>query len=65
MQLLCDRINRVYSTELEESVQRFLESLGKLRRTYLTQLEEKVLSVVEQEYGIINEILHNSQSTKD
>lgn len=49
MQLLCDRINRVYSTELEESVQRFLESLGKLNRAYLTDLEEKVLSVVESE----------------
>ncbi|MBD2439824.1 hypothetical protein [Nostoc sp. FACHB-110] len=47
MQLICDRINRVYSTELEESVQRFLESLGKLKRVYLTALEEKVLSVLE------------------
>jgi hypothetical protein len=30
-----DRLSWVYSTELEESVQRFLESLGKLKRAYL------------------------------
>ncbi|MBE8990554.1 hypothetical protein [Nostoc sp. LEGE 12450] len=34
---------------LEESVQKFLESLGKLNRTYLTNLEEKVLSFLESE----------------
>jgi hypothetical protein len=49
MQLLCDRISRVYSSELEESVQKFLESLGKLNRAYLTALEEKVLSLLEME----------------
>ncbi|WP_227788948.1 hypothetical protein [Nodularia sp. LEGE 04288] len=49
MQLVCDgvppsvadRIIRVYSPALEESVQKFLESLGKLNRAYLTALEEK------------------------
>lgn len=60
MQEICDalrqaakrlRISRVYSTELEESVQRFLESLGRLRRSYLTVLEEKVLSLLELETG--------------
>ncbi|MBC1236262.1 MULTISPECIES: hypothetical protein [Nostoc] len=50
VQQICDRISRVYSSELEESVQRFLESLGKLKRAYLTQLEEKVLRVLESEY---------------
>ncbi|BAZ33856.1 hypothetical protein NIES4074_63700 (plasmid) [Cylindrospermum sp. NIES-4074] len=50
MLLICDRISRVYSTELEESVQRFLESLGKLKRSYLTGLEDKVLRIVEIEY---------------
>jgi len=49
VQEICDRINRVYSSELEESVQRFLESLGKLNRAYLTDLEEKVLSLLESE----------------
>ncbi|MEH1948223.1 MAG: hypothetical protein V7K77_14910 [Nostoc sp.] len=49
MQVICDRINRVYSSGLEESVQRFLEMLGKLNRAYLTALEEKVLSLLESE----------------
>jgi hypothetical protein len=49
VQEICDRISQVYSTELEESVQRFLESLGKLNRAYLTDLEEKVLSLLESE----------------
>lgn len=49
MQEISDRITRVYSRELEESVQRFLESLGKLNRAYLTVLEEKVLSLLESE----------------
>ena len=49
MRVICDRINRVYSSGLEESVQRFLESLGKLNRAYLTVLEEKVLSLLESE----------------
>jgi hypothetical protein len=47
MRRICDRIARVYSPVLEESVQRFLESLGKLNRSYLTDLEEKLLGVVE------------------
>ncbi|MBD2359539.1 hypothetical protein H6G41_34220 [Tolypothrix sp. FACHB-123] len=49
MQEICARINRVYSSGLEESVQSFLESLGKLKRAYLTGLEEKVLRVLETE----------------
>ncbi|OYE02099.1 hypothetical protein [Nostoc sp. 'Peltigera membranacea cyanobiont' 232] len=55
MQVICDRINRVYSSGLEESVQKFLESLGKPKRAYLTVLEEKVLSLLESE-------LHNKES---
>jgi hypothetical protein len=49
MRVICDRINRVYSDLLEESVQKFLEMLGKLNRAYLTDLEEKVLRVLELE----------------
>lgn len=49
MQVICDRINRVYSGALEESVQKFLEMLGKSNRVYLTALEEKVLSLLESE----------------
>ncbi|MEH2002594.1 MAG: hypothetical protein V7L00_28315 [Nostoc sp.] len=52
IQVICDRINRVYSRGLEESVQRFLESLGRLNRAYLTDLEEKVLGLVELEIGV-------------
>ncbi|MFN6497944.1 MAG: hypothetical protein RMX65_013170 [Nostoc sp. DedQUE01] len=51
VQAICDRISRVYSSELEESVQRFLESLGKLKRAYLTVVEDKLLRVLESEYG--------------
>ncbi|MCC5654175.1 hypothetical protein LC609_31230 [Nostoc sp. XA013] len=43
------RIIRVCFSGLEESVQKFLESLGKLNRAYLTALEEKVLSLLESE----------------
>jgi len=39
----------VYSRGLEESVQKFLEMLGKLNRSYLTNLEGKVLSFLESE----------------
>ncbi|MBD2364646.1 hypothetical protein H6G36_26315 [Anabaena minutissima FACHB-250] len=49
-----DRISRVYSSELEESVQRFLESLGKLKRFYLTALEDKVLGLIEQESEVVD-----------
>jgi hypothetical protein len=49
MQVIYDRINRVYSGGLEESVQKFLEMLGKLNRAYLTALEEKLLNVLELE----------------
>jgi len=44
-----NRINWVYSSGLEESVQKFLESLRKLNRACLTRLEKKVLSVLESE----------------
>ncbi|MBC6434839.1 hypothetical protein FM036_32575 [Nostoc sp. HG1] len=49
VQEISDRISRVYSGELEESVQKFLEMLGKVNRAYLTGLEEKLLSVLESE----------------
>jgi hypothetical protein len=49
MREICDRISRVYSSGLEESVQKFLEMLGKLNRAYLTDLEEKLLKVLELE----------------
>ncbi|MBD2536985.1 hypothetical protein H6G97_50405 [Nostoc flagelliforme FACHB-838] len=51
MRLVCDRISRVYSNSLEETVKSLLQSLGKLNRPYLTAVEEKLLSVLESEYG--------------
>jgi hypothetical protein len=49
MQLISDRISRVYSDSLEETVKSLLQSLGKLNRPYLTELEEKLLSLLESE----------------
>ncbi len=51
MQVICDRITRVYSDSLEETVKSLLQSLGKLNRPYLTVVEEKLLSVLESEYS--------------
>ncbi|MEH1770982.1 MAG: hypothetical protein V7K76_26430 [Nostoc sp.] len=51
MRLVCDRINRVYSSSLEETVKSLLQLLGKVNRPYLTVVEEKLLSVLESEYG--------------
>ncbi|MBW4565352.1 MAG: hypothetical protein KME32_30560 [Mojavia pulchra JT2-VF2] len=54
MQEICNRISRIYSDSLEETVKNLLQSLGKLNRPYLTAVEEKLLSVIEKEYEIIN-----------
>ncbi|MGF1938781.1 MAG: hypothetical protein RM347_031220 [Nostoc sp. ChiQUE02] len=54
MQVICDRISRVYSDSLEETVKSLLQLLGKVNRPYLTAVEEKLLSVLESEYS--NEI---------
>ncbi|MEH2160464.1 MAG: hypothetical protein V7K38_05330 [Nostoc sp.] len=51
MQVICDRISRVYSDPLEETVKSLLQLLGKLNRPYLTVVEEKLLNVLESEYG--------------
>jgi hypothetical protein len=50
MRVICDRISRVYSSSLEETVKNLLQSLGKVNRAYLTAVEEKLLSVLESEY---------------
>lgn len=49
MRVICNRISRVYSDSLEETVKSLLQSLGKLNRPYLTELEEKLLSLLESE----------------
>jgi hypothetical protein len=51
MQQISDRISRVYSDSLEETVKSLLQSLGKLNRPYLTAVEEKLLTLLESEYG--------------
>ncbi|WP_396019828.1 MULTISPECIES: hypothetical protein [Nostocaceae] len=50
MQQICDRISRIYSDSLEDTVKNLLQSLGKLNRPCLTAVEEKLLSVLELEY---------------
>ncbi|MEH2185589.1 MAG: hypothetical protein V7K64_05315 [Nostoc sp.] len=52
MQVICDRIGRVYSDSLEETVKSLLQLLGKLNRPYLTELEEKLLSLLESEVKV-------------
>ncbi|WP_459195347.1 hypothetical protein [Nostoc sp. FACHB-892] len=49
---LSDRITRVYSDSLEETVKSLLQSLGKVNRPYLTAVEEKLLNLLESEYKI-------------
>jgi hypothetical protein len=49
MQVICDRISRVYSDSLEETVKSLLQSLGKVNRPYLTAVEDKLLNVLESE----------------
>ncbi|WP_309472833.1 hypothetical protein [Nostoc sp. ATCC 53789] len=53
MQQISDRISRVYSDSLEETVKNLLQSLGKVNRPYLTAVEEKLLTLLESEYGKI------------
>ena len=52
MQSLSDRISRVYSDSLEETVKNLLQSLGKVNRPYLTVVEEKLLNLLDSEYEI-------------
>ncbi|WP_373529409.1 hypothetical protein [Nostoc sp.] len=53
MQQISDRISRLRENEkLEEAARAVLKYLGELKRPYLTEVEEKLLSVIEQEYGV-------------
>ncbi len=49
VQEISDRLARIYSDSLEETVKNLLQSLGKVNRPYLTELEEKLLSLLESE----------------
>jgi len=53
VQVICDRIARIYSDSLEETAKSLLQLLGKLNRPWLTAVEEKLLSVLESEYSEI------------
>lgn len=55
MQVICDRVAPIYSDSLEETVKSLLQSLGKVNRAYLTAVEEKLLSLIEREYGLIDQ----------
>jgi hypothetical protein len=55
MQSLCARIRKLRSHgKLEAPAQAVLKCLGELKRPYLTAMEEKLLSVIEQEYGVMD-----------
>jgi hypothetical protein len=55
MQDICDRIRRLRETEnLEKAARAVLKYLGELKRPYLTDVEEKLLSLIEQEYRVID-----------
>jgi hypothetical protein len=47
MQVICDRIGRVYSDSLEETVKSLLQLFEKRNRPYLTALEEKCVKNME------------------
>ncbi|MBE9038908.1 hypothetical protein IQ246_28255 [aff. Roholtiella sp. LEGE 12411] len=56
------RISRLRENDnLEDAPSAVLKHLGELKRPYLTAVEEKLLGLIEFEYGIINEVLPNSQ----
>ncbi|MFW9259284.1 hypothetical protein [Nostoc sp. CALU 546] len=49
------RISRLREDEnLEDAPSAVLKHLGELKRPYLSEFEEKLLSFIEQEYGIVD-----------
>jgi hypothetical protein len=53
MQQISDRINRLRNHEnLEDAPSASAQHLGELKRPYLTVVEGKLLSLIEQEYGV-------------
>ena len=50
---LCDRLKRLSERhDLEETAYGFLRLLGKLSRPFLSPLEEKMLTMLENDYGL-------------
>ena len=53
MSNICFRLRQLYSIEnLDEVALSLLNTLGKRTKPYLTPVQEKILTVIEQEYGI-------------
>ncbi len=49
MKIISDRLRNIQQKNLEESVRKFLEGLGKINRPFLTTIEEKILRLIETE----------------
>jgi hypothetical protein len=49
MKKISDRLGAITDKNLEESVKKFLEELGKINRPFLTTIEEKILTLIETE----------------
>ncbi|MGK7939590.1 MAG: hypothetical protein AB4062_05460 [Crocosphaera sp.] len=49
MKLISDRLSKIPHKNLEESIIKFLEELGKIDRPFLTHREEKILNMLESE----------------
>ena len=46
---ISDRLSQIPHNNLEESVKKFLEELGKINRPFLTEREERLLNLLETE----------------
>ncbi|ACB51682.1 hypothetical protein cce_2332 [Crocosphaera subtropica ATCC 51142] len=49
MKAISDRLSQIPQQQLEDSVKKFLEELGKIERPFLTALEDKILTLIETE----------------
>jgi hypothetical protein len=55
IQALCERLYKIREHSPEPTVYSFLSDLGKIKRSSLTAIEDRLLSVLEQEYGIFDD----------
>jgi hypothetical protein len=49
MKIISDRLRNIQQNNLEKSVIKFLEELGKINRPFLTTIEDKILRLIETE----------------
>ena len=47
MKIISDRLSKIPHKNLEESIKKFLEELGKIDRPFLTDREERILNLLE------------------